>query len=376
MARRVLLVGPLFETGGISRFVGNLLGAEIGYEILHFDTKRPRKPSTAKGPVGYQTVFAAGFGWALRNLLITGWHILTLPFALVSARVDLVHIATSSDWTFWESAIYLLTSKALRRKTVFHFLSDFQRFYYAASPREQRAIGWVFRRADFVLVLSESVRQILVDTVGEHKVVAVPSSVEVISRSQMSAKAELPESVEVLFMGGSYGVRKGVNELAEAIPAVLAKQDHVGFLLCGTGDVEDAYNRLQQQGFGQSIRYLGFVSEETKSELLVTSDIYVLPSHSEGMPYSIIEAMAAALPIIATSIGSIPEVVVDGENGLLIPPGDVPALSESLEALTADRELRQTMGEANRERIRLLYSSQRAFETIRQVYDGLLSAKS
>jgi glycosyltransferase involved in cell wall biosynthesis len=192
----------------------------------------------------------------------------------------------------------------------------------------------------------------------------------------MRAKADLPESVKVLFMGGSYGVRKGVNELAEAIPTVLANQDHVAFLLCGAGDVEEAYNRLQHQGFGQSIRYLGFVSEETKSELLATSDIYVLPSHSEGMPYSIIEAMAAALPIIATRIGSIPEVVVDGENGLLIPPGDVPALSGSIETLTADRELRQTMGEANRERIRLRYSSQTALESIRQVYDGLMSAKS
>jgi glycosyltransferase involved in cell wall biosynthesis len=90
--------------------------------------------------------------------------------------------------------------------------------------------------------------------------------------------------------------------------------------------------------------------------LLADSDIFVLPSLVENQPVSILEAMAHALPVVATPVGGIPEQVVDGETGMLVPPADAGALAGALERLCADPERRRAMGERGLERWRRDYS--------------------
>ena len=372
MIRKILLVGPRLKTGGISRFVTDLLNADIGYHMCFFDVSRPAKPETSKGALGYRTLFAAGVLWAIRNVVLTGWNITRFPFALLLSRARIVHVATSSHWTFWESSVYLFVAKLLGRKVILHFLSDFQRFYGSARTREKIMIQSVFKVADRVVVLSDSVRQTVAPFRVKQDVVVVPSSVDLTGCSADETRMHrVTDKAVVLFMGGNYGVRKGVYDLIQAIPRVVAECRDVVFWLGGGKDVEAACNCIKD-GLRDAVTYLGWADEITKSRLLSTASVYVLPSYSEGLPYGVIEAMAFGLPVIATTVGSIPEVVIDGENGFLFSPGDVDALVNSIIRLVRNLKIIHIMGATNRKKAQRLFSSVQAFETIRTTYNSVL----
>ena len=102
------------------------------------------------------------------------------------------------------------------------------------------------------------------------------------------------------------------------------------------------------------MRLLGWVNEAQRAEMLAAAHVFVLPSYNEALPMAMLEAMAAALPVISTPVGGIAEFVTDGDEGYLVSPGDVDALSQAMAALIESSARRQAMGERARDRIRPL----------------------
>jgi glycosyltransferase involved in cell wall biosynthesis len=121
---------------------------------------------------------------------------------------------------------------------------------------------------------------------------------------------------------------------------------------------------------GDAGRLLG--EREDVSEQLAQADAFVLSSRSEGLPMAILEAMAAGLPVVATAVGGIPELVADGETGLLVPPGDPDALAAALRRLVADPELRRRLGEAARARVEERFSLAATRSAHLALYERLL----
>ncbi len=140
---------------------------------------------------------------------------------------------------------------------------------------------------------------------------------------------------------------KGYVELLAAMRDVAADLWVVGGRLPSDHD-EDISGHFPASGLGDRLRLLGY--REDISSLLAAADIFVLPSHTEGLPMSVIEAMLCGLPVVATDIRGPREQVVQGQTGLLVPPRTVAPLAEALRRLAEDPELRARMGAAGRAR--------------------------
>lgn len=146
---------------------------------------------------------------------------------------------------------------------------------------------------------------------------------------------------------------KGVPELFEAFERVLREPGlpPSRLVLAGSGSLE-AYcrERIERSNLGSCVTLRGWVSGADKEELLASSDVFVLPSHAEGLSNSMLEAMAVGLPVIVTRVGSLPDVVVDDVQGLLVQPRDVEALAASMITVARDAQRRERLGRAARAR--------------------------
>jgi glycosyltransferase involved in cell wall biosynthesis len=125
----------------------------------------------------------------------------------------------------------------------------------------------------------------------------------------------------------------------------------------GDGPIEDELRRLcNDLGLGDRVEFTGYRSPAELEGIYAASDIFVLSTHSEAFANVVLEAMSWGLPVVSTRVGGCPEVIDDGFNGLLVEPGDIPAMANAITRLLDDAELRRSFGARNRERIRSSFS--------------------
>jgi len=151
---------------------------------------------------------------------------------------------------------------------------------------------------------------------------------------------------------------KGIDVLLQAAARVLRRVPHARFLIAGDGPKLEEYRQLAQDlDLGSKVEFYGRC--ETMADFYASLDVFLLPSLDEGLPIALLEAMAAGLPSIATTVGSVNEAILHRKNGLLIPPGDVTALENAMLELAASREDRIRLGQAAREEVVARYTEER-----------------
>ena len=138
------------------------------------------------------------------------------------------------------------------------------------------------------------------------------------------------------------------GDMIEKRIRVLSGGERARLVLAGNGEVQAA-RRLAAE-HGARVIVLPWLDTRRRDQLLAASDVFVLPSHIEGMPMAMLEAMASGLPLIVTPVGGIPEVVTDGVEGDLVAPGDVPQLALALSAMINDPQRRFELGQHARAR--------------------------
>jgi glycosyltransferase involved in cell wall biosynthesis len=171
---------------------------------------------------------------------------------------------------------------------------------------------------------------------------------------------------------------KGVTYLVKAMSEVVQRHPNSLLLLVGKGDEKgEEETKLSKQvenlGIADNVRFLGWRPDV--DEIMSCFDIFVLPSLNEGMGRVLVEAMATGLPIVASSVGGIPDLVKDGENGLLVPPANAGALEQAISDLLSDKSRRKHMGETGKKMCRP-YSVEAMVEKIDNLYSRLLGEHS
>jgi glycosyltransferase involved in cell wall biosynthesis len=131
---------------------------------------------------------------------------------------------------------------------------------------------------------------------------------------------------------------------------------------------------IKQLQSKESIDYFGEIQGEDKKTFLNTSDIFILPSYTEGLPISMLEAMASRLPLVVTPVGAISEIVENEVNGFIIPVGDYKALAEKILILANDNDLRKRIGENNFRKMQQKYDIKLIIKKLEGLYESLMKS--
>lgn len=237
-----------------------------------------------------------------------------------------------------------------------------------------------YRLFDRVITISRAIREGLV-TAGVpagkirvvHSAVPLPDPSIRWSRERFDERFGLTRAAPVIGMAAQFIARKGHAVLIDAAPRVLDRLPQVRFLLFGRGPLEPSIReRIRQMSLTRAVQLPGF--DEDLPAFVGCFDVLVHPAYDEGLGIILLQASAARVPIVTSPVGGIPEVVEDGRNGLLVPPGDAQALSDALIRMLESGEMRRRMGLAGEEVIERNFSLAGMVEGNLSVYQELIGA--
>jgi polysaccharide biosynthesis protein VpsI len=177
-----------------------------------------------------------------------------------------------------------------------------------------------------------------------------------------------PSNTPTLLFLGRLGERKGVHDLIEALPAVIKQVPDLKIILGGDGDLERFRLQAESAGILSHVEFAGWIGSERKFQLLASSTAFVLPSYNEGFPVGIIEAMACGIPIVATTVGGIPDAITDELEGLLVEAGDIEALSKALIKILTDETLAQQLSAQAKQKYQQNFSCDAIMPLWQQLY--------
>ena len=236
-----------------------------------------------------------------------------------------------------------------------------------------RIMRWVFHQNVPFIALSDMEKDILQKRFGAKSVIVLPNCVDLTDAEAFAEEFAERDETEPLRIGylGRIEPNKGMTELLTACRQL--KNDAVPFTLviAGKEQTEGEYLPEFHNGLGENFEYAGLVSGKRKIDFLRSLDVFVLPSYFEGLPMSLLETMSyGAMPIV-TPVGSVPQVVKDGKNGIFIKAHDSESIVSVVKRFSEDRNLLRKLGNAARSTIFNQFCSQEYIEKLNRIYAEL-----
>lgn len=349
--QRIVMLGPHFDSqGGMASVINSY--RENGL----FD----------KWPVCFLPTYVEGTLFQKLRIAFSSMNKLILMIAL--NKVAALHVHVARRGSIWRKTVFMAIAYVSRIPFIQHLHSGGFHDYYArqCGPVGQSIIRFFLNRAHCLIVLSPQWLAYLNGLTTNPDIRMIPNFVCVPEfRGQ-----EDRELFTLLFLG-KLTHEKGIYDLIQAVSIIKDDFPALRLELCGNGDEKPVLEMISRLDLHDRIQLNGWVSGSKKNELLRKATLFVLPSYYEGIPIGVLEAMAVGLPVIASDVGGLPEVVESGVEGLLVQPGDVRGLADAMKRLLSQPEQRLKMGDAGRLKVHNQFSKPVVFKKLDTVYEDL-----
>lgn len=259
-------------------------------------------------------------------------------------EVDLLHINVAADGSAIRKAVLARVARSLGVPYVVHLHgSRFHQFWPSTGPRVRKMVNQLFADSAAIIVLGKYWSQLVKSYVPQAagKTIVLPNAT---APTSVAREPAVDGRVRISFLG-QLGQRKGTPQLIEALGRLADRRDWTA-TIAGNGQVQETIVRTRELGIGDRVNVPGWLDASAINDVLRKTDVFVLPSFAENLPMSILEAFACGIAVIATPVGSVEDVVAHGANGLIVPAGDVDALTAALVQLIEDGKLRDRLGSA------------------------------
>jgi len=229
------------------------------------------------------------------------------------------------------------------------------------------------------IAVSDEVKEAMVEIIGpiQDKITVIRNGVDVkrygqpVDKARVQSQLGLGDNARLIAVVGTLGEPKGHRYLVEAMATVAPQYPDVHVLFVGDGHLkEELQAQVENLNLGQQIHFLG--NRHDVPDLLAASELFVLPSLWEGLSMALLEAMAAGKPIVATAVSGTTQVMIPGETGLVVSPGESQALAEAIIQLLADPAQAQMMGQAAKQRVTVNFGAQKQADEHLALYRRLL----
>jgi glycosyltransferase involved in cell wall biosynthesis len=312
--------------------------------------------------------YGPGSFWLMPGWLVAA--VVKLVIAGLRGEADLAHVHMATRGSAVRKGLLAVVARWLRVPTVLHIHgSDFDEFFLGLRAWQRRLLVGIMRRCDRVVVIGGYWREFAVNEAGLD-----PGQVVLIHNG---APLPPPPSPRVtgaaprLLALGLLGPRKGTGEVVAALATPELRRERWTATIAGNGLVDQYRSEVAALGLSDRIHLPGWQSREQVRALLQDADILLLPSRQEGLPMAILEAMAGGVAVVSTPVGAIPDAIVDGETGLLVPPGEVAALAGAVHRLLGDPGLRQRLADNARARFEAMFTIERTADLVAALYRDL-----
>ncbi len=310
-------------------------------------------------------------GWAALKILHAVRLVVGLMRRLVLNRPQLVHLNSCvSPLGVWRDLLVASLVRVCRLPLVVHYHGSLPDLMNRLSPRSRLGLRGLMRMASVNIAVTRASEALLKSQCPASRSAYLPNFVEDEWRDRAAAKAEVGNGARPRAVyAGRLSVDKGTIDLLGAA----RRLPHVDFVLMG--EVSKEVRRAVEEA-PTNVTATGHLARDEVLERFLESDLLVFPSHREGSPNAVLEAMAAGLPVVSTRVGGLPELIDDGRGGYLVSPAAVEELTDAVSRLVADRECARRMGRHNCTICFEKFSFSVVFESLSTIYDEIVSAKA